>query len=237
MQEEPASASPHDRILTAVLHLLDEQGEAAVSTRAVGAAAGVQAPAIYRLFGDKQGLLEAAVERAYAEWVARKGVRPSAQDPVDDLRSGWDEAVRFGLEHPAVYRIAMDRTTRSPALLAGREVLERKIERAAAAGRLRVAPHEALALMQAAGRGVTLASIEDPAGARGLGALAREAVIAAITTDAPPEHDGAVTSIAAALRTVLPDDGVLRPAERALMIDWLDRIASRRPGRDGDEGP
>ncbi|WP_338419811.1 TetR family transcriptional regulator [Streptomyces klenkii] len=34
-----------------------------MTTRAVAAAAGVQAPAIYRLFGDKDGLLEAVAEQ------------------------------------------------------------------------------------------------------------------------------------------------------------------------------
>ncbi|MDQ2795770.1 MAG: TetR/AcrR family transcriptional regulator, partial [Actinomycetota bacterium] len=39
--------------------LLQEEGPAAVTTRGVALAAGVQAPAVYRLFGDKDGLLEA----------------------------------------------------------------------------------------------------------------------------------------------------------------------------------
>lgn len=223
---------PHDRILSAVLHLLEEGGIDAVSTRAVGEAAHVQAPAIYRLFGDKQGLLEAAVERGYREWVAEKGARQPIEDPVEALRAGWDEAIEFGLDHPAMYRIAFARSTRSPALGEGQAVLREKIRRAAAAGRLRVSEDQAVALMQAAGRGVTLALLDEPSGsptAAGLADAAREAVIAAITTGEAPAHDGTLRSTAAALQALLPEAEALQPNERALMSDWLDRIAAGRP--------
>ncbi|NED93539.1 helix-turn-helix transcriptional regulator, partial [Streptomyces sp. SID11233] len=42
-----------ERIVAAATELLEESGREAVTTRAVAARAGVQAPAIYRLFGDK----------------------------------------------------------------------------------------------------------------------------------------------------------------------------------------
>jgi len=48
------------RIVRAAAELLTKGGLDAVSTRAVSAAAGVQPPAIYRRFGDMQGLLDAA---------------------------------------------------------------------------------------------------------------------------------------------------------------------------------
>ncbi|MGC4948582.1 TetR family transcriptional regulator, partial [Streptomyces sp. DT224] len=49
--ERPAPAeSNRRRIIAAATRLLAEKGREAVSTRAVGAAAGVQAPTIYRLF-------------------------------------------------------------------------------------------------------------------------------------------------------------------------------------------
>jgi AcrR family transcriptional regulator len=228
MTEDRTDAAPQERILTAALRLLDEGGIEAVSTRAVVTAAGVQAPAIYRLFGDKQGLLEAAVERGYADWVAAKGTRAPSNDPVEDLRAGWDEAIDFGLEHPAMYRIATARVPRSPAFAAGHDLLRDKIRRVAAAGRLRVSQDEAMALMQATGRGVTLTLLDASGdGTRvEIRALAREALIRAITTDAPPAHDGTLAAAANALRALLPDAGALRPAERALMDEWLGRITA-----------
>ena len=55
--------------------LLREQGAAAVTTRAVAMAAGVQAPTIYRLFGDKDGLLDAVAEYVLAAQARSAGLR------------------------------------------------------------------------------------------------------------------------------------------------------------------
>ena len=52
--------------------LLRDEGPGAVTTRGVAQAAGVQAPAIYRLFGDKDGLLEAVAESVMSSFVAAK---------------------------------------------------------------------------------------------------------------------------------------------------------------------
>ena len=43
-----------------------------MTTRGVAEAAGVQAPAIYRFFGDKDGLLEAVAEHVMATYVSAK---------------------------------------------------------------------------------------------------------------------------------------------------------------------
>lgn len=56
-----------------------------MSTRAVSTAAGVQAPTIYRLFGDKQGLLDAVTAHGFAP-TSGTGLEPTG-DPVDDLRT------------------------------------------------------------------------------------------------------------------------------------------------------
>ena len=60
------------RIVDVAARLLQEEGSAAVTTRGVAEAAGVQAPAIYRLFGDKDGLLEAVAEYVMATYVSEK---------------------------------------------------------------------------------------------------------------------------------------------------------------------
>ncbi|WP_437753552.1 TetR family transcriptional regulator [Sorangium sp. So ce1389] len=59
------------RIVAAGAELLAEGGRGALTTRAVAAAAGVQAPTIYRLFGDERGLLEAVAERGLAKHIAQ----------------------------------------------------------------------------------------------------------------------------------------------------------------------
>ncbi|MER6115934.1 helix-turn-helix domain-containing protein [Streptomyces sp. NPDC001743] len=81
------------------------RGRDAVTTRAVAVAAGLQPPAVYRLFGDKDGLPEAVAEHGFAEFLAAKRGGPVPHDPLADLRAGWDLAVEFGLAHPALYTL------------------------------------------------------------------------------------------------------------------------------------
>lgn len=228
-------ATPRDRLLRAALELLTEGGTEAASTRAVIARAGVQAPAIYRLFGDMPGLLAAAAEQGFADWVARKGRRAdqadSTSDPVEALRAGWDDAVAFGLENPALYRIVNARrpASPSPSRDEGFDLLRAKIERTARAGRLSVPVDRAAALMHATAHGVTLTLLDTPADQRdpSLSDLAREAVVAAITVAPAPDAPSGLTlvSAAVALRSHLGDDSSLSPTERALLGDWLRRIA------------
>src|SRR5580704_19002101 len=86
-----------ENLVEVAARLLREQGAAAVTTRAVAEAAGVQAPTIYRLFGDKDGLLDAVAEYVLAVYVADKAVAADSGDPVADLRAGWDVHIGFGL--------------------------------------------------------------------------------------------------------------------------------------------
>ncbi|KQQ05394.1 MULTISPECIES: TetR/AcrR family transcriptional regulator [unclassified Rathayibacter] len=224
----PDALSARERILLAALELLDEGGAEAVSTRAVTARAKVQAPAIYRLFGDKDGLLDAAVERIYADWVSSKSARTLPEDPVEAIRIGWDDAVQFGLDHPAAYRIVQARSDPGPAIALGFALLQEKVTQVARAGRLRETPERAAALLHAVGRGVTLALLDTPADQRDprMAEVAREAVLAAVTTQASPGDRVTLTSTAVALRALLPEAEALLPAERQLMELWLERIAT-----------
>ena len=82
-----------------------EQGARAVTTRGVADAAGVQAPTIYRLFGDKDGLIDAVAEHVMATYVATKTVAGDAGDPVAELRTGWRMHIDFGLANPELYAL------------------------------------------------------------------------------------------------------------------------------------
>ena len=92
-----------ERIVETAAALLARGGREAVTTRAVATAAGVQPPTIYRLFGDKVGLLDAVTEHGFRAYLADKGV--ASADPVADLRSGWDLHVGFGLANPGLYAL------------------------------------------------------------------------------------------------------------------------------------
>jgi AcrR family transcriptional regulator len=224
---------PRERIVAAAAELLATGGRDAVSTRAVGAAAGVQAPTIYRLFGDKRGLLDAVVTEGYAAYVADKLARGSTDDPVADLRRGWDLHVEFALANPALYVLMTEPRPDGPlpGTTEGLGYLRDIFRRIAGAGRLAVSEEQALELFGAAGQGATLMLLGRPGPQRDLtlSRMAREAVIAAITTDAPVSEPG-VDAVAVTLRSLLPEVSVLSAPEKALLADWLDRIAARPEG-------
>ncbi len=229
--EAPAVDAPRARIVEAAARLLEEGGEDAVSTRAVSASAGVQAPTIYRLFGDKQGLLDAVVTHGFESYLAEKTVREETDDPVADLRLGWDLHVGLALERPALYTLMYARPRgdgHSPAARAAFAVLAALIRRIALAGRLRVGEERAVGLVHAAGSGVALSLIAVPASERdpGLSDAAREAVVAAITTDAPDAPESGPVTAAVSLRAALDDVDGFTDAERALLQEWLDRIGA-----------
>ena len=217
------------RIVEAATALLTEGGREAVSTRAVSAAAGVQAPTIYRIFGDKQGLLDAVATHGFRSYLDEKVGLPLSDDPVADLRAGWDTHIGFGLANPALYSLIYGepRPGRStPAAEAAAEILAKLIRRVAEAGRLRVTEERAAHMVNAAGVGMTLTLIAEPPDRRDLtvSTLTREAVLAAITTDAPVASGGAAAA-AVALRAALPETSALTVHERALLTEWLDRIS------------
>ena len=226
----PGAQATRERIVAVTADLLATGGRDAVSTRSVSAAAGVQAPTIYRLFGDKQGLLDAVATHAFSSYLDEKAAREPTDDPVEDLRSGWDRHVEFGLANPAVFVLMTGEPrphSTPPAVAAAAQVLAEHVHRVAQAGRLRISEQRAVDLLRAAGSGVTLALIAMPEDRRdrSLSDLARDAIIAAITTDAPAAPHPGPAGAAIALRAALAQVTVLTAAERALLGDWLGRIA------------
>lgn len=232
--EAASSPSMRDRIVQAATTLLAEGGREAASTRAVSSAAGVQPPTIYRQFGDMQGLLDAVASDGFARYVQTKIARGNVEDPVEDLRAGWDLHIGFGLTNPALYALMYGDPRpglRSPAAIEAHHHLERLVQRVAESGRLRVGVDRATNMVQATGGGVVFTLIAMPEDRRdvALSAMAREAVIAAITTETPaPVAPGPVVA-AVHLRAVLPQTSALTAQERALLQEWLDRIVALSP--------
>ena len=218
------------RVIEAAADLLAREGRDAVTTRAVAVAAGLQPPAIYRLFGDKDGLLEAVAEHGFATFLAAKHVDPDPQDLIEDLRAGWDLAVEFGLANPALYTLMYSEPTRaaSPAFRAGMEILMGRIRRLAAGGRLRVDEELAATLIHATARGAVLTWLSLPEDRRNpaLLTILRESMVAAVTNEEPAVQDAGPAGAARALRATLPEQTTLSGAEQHLLREWLDRIAS-----------
>ena len=218
------------RILQAASDLVEAGGVAALTTRAVAAAASVQAPTLYRLFGDKRGLLDAVAEHGLAAFVREKERELRDPDPVQDLRVAWDRYVSFGLGNPAVFAIMSEvgRTAPpSPATLAGLAVLRERVGRVARAGWLRVPEERAVALIHAVGVGTVTTLLATPTDQRDpeLAMLALEAVLSVLVSSDSEPRPAAPAALAIGLQAHLDEAAALSPGERLLMRELLDRVA------------
>ncbi|WP_214413905.1 TetR/AcrR family transcriptional regulator [Sphaerisporangium fuscum] len=220
------------RVIEAAIGLLTRGGRDAVTTRAVADAAGLQPPAIYRLFGDKDGLLDAVAEHGFAAFLATKRVDPDPPDPIEDLRAGWDVAVEFGLTNPALYTLMYSEPTRatSAAFKAGMEILRGRIRRLAAGGWLRVDEELAAQIVHATGRGAVLTWLSLPEDRRDRALLTalREAMVTAVTNQQPAVRDAGPAGAARALHAALPEQTALSGAEQHLLREWLERLTADR---------
>lgn len=231
--ERDSDGDNRARIIGAAAALLAAGGTAAATTRAVAAAASVQAPTIYRLFGDKEGLLDAVVEDAFFAYIEKKRRRALTDDPIADFRRDWDAHVAFGLANPDVFLLmhVSRGSPPSPAWTAGIAIVRESVRRIARAGRLRITEERAVDLIDGGVAGTVLTLMRKPAHEHEVALVAaREAVFAAafdLTDTAAPTG---VASAAAVLRASLEDMASLSPGERALTGELLDRVI------EGDAG-
>ena len=225
-----------DRILKATLTLLTKQGRDAVTTRNVAEAAKVQPPVLYRIFGDKTGLLDAVAAYGFTAYLAKKHSPEPNGDPVEALRAGWDLHVEFGLANPELYLLMYAKPRPEAGSLAARrsfEMLGERMQRVAAAGRLRVSVTRACALYHAAAVGVVmslLASVPEPRDLS-LSSTAREHALSGITTHSSAVSTPKIAVTANRLRALLTQPGegtsVLTDAERLLLSEWLLRLTEQ----------
>ncbi len=192
----------------------------------------MQAPAIYRLFGDKDGLLDAVAEHVMSTYVSTKAALVEAasvqdMDPIEDLRAGWQTHIDFGIANPTLYALLNDlgRSQRSPAAQSGKHVLESRVHRVALTGRLQVSEQRAIDLIHAAGTGAVLTLLSTPPEQRDLD-LADDlfdAVLRRIVTHTPELPENGPVASAVALRAIAPKLDMLTTAERQVLAEWLDR--------------
>jgi AcrR family transcriptional regulator len=204
-----------------------------IATRAVCEAVGVTQPVLYRIFGDKQGLLDALVDDGFNRYVERKRALRETGDPVADLHAGWADHMDFAFTNPALYRL-MFAPRRSGVSTAGKQIFDILLDtltRCAAVGALATEPAAAAQTILSANVGVALNMITqpdlyaDPA----LPDRMRDAVFGALLVD-PPRSER-VTSTGDTARQLhaqlaLAPPETLIPEERALLSRWLERLAA-----------
>jgi AcrR family transcriptional regulator len=230
MNSEGDGQDVRARVLEAASKIIGTGGIAALTTRAVASAASVQAPTLYRLFGDKRGLLNALAEHGQATFMAGKTAMSPHLDPVQNLTNAWDGYVAFGLAHPAVFAIMNEvgvPASQSQATRAGIAILRERVERIARAGRLRMPVDRAVALIHAAGVGVVTTLLALPEDERDpqLSSLTWDAVLASIITSSPKQDQDDLASLAVGLRAHLDTASALTPGERLLLSELLERLA------------
>lgn len=221
------------KMLEAAEALLDASPDGDISTRAVCEAVGVGAPVLYRLFGDKAGLLSAVVDYGFDRYLATKRATTPSDDPVEDLRSGWDTHVGFALEHPAAYRLMYSPSFAAVPAAAQEalRILRQNLDRAAAAGRLRVDPDVAAQTIMSANVGVALSLVTQPETYTdpGLSTRVRDAVHARLLVLDEPEStppDVATTALQLSARLRAAPDSGLTAAEQTVLHEWLGRLAA-----------
>jgi AcrR family transcriptional regulator len=221
-----------ERIIKAAIQLLKKSGRDALTTRGVADAAEIQAPTLYRLFGDKRSLLDAVAEYGYIAAFNKKHEYKPGPDPVDNLRKVWDLNTDFGLENPVLYSLMFGDPRPGfvpPAVEKSRQLLSEFIRAIAIVGRLRLPEERAAELVVSTSKGVVLSLLAKPEDRRdsSLAKDAREAVIAAITHDAPHLGKPGAETAAIALQASLPTVKSLTDGERLLLKELLERIATR----------
>lgn len=229
MSDTEADLSAKDRLLLAATNLMNEGQD--FSTRDVLSAAKVTAPTLYHHFGNKQGLMDAVAQHGFRQYVPDAA---ASDDPVAAIREGWRRHVEFGLEHPRFYarlygniEPGVPCAVTSPAL----DALLRILEPAAVAGRLITTPRKAASQILAANVGATLNLIGQPEDARDpdLSRSLREAVLASVFADAAEAKrpgDGVARHAIALAAGLANAEASLSDAERALLLELLERVAS-----------
>ena len=226
-----------DRILKAALTLLAKQGRDALTTRNVAEAAKVQPPVLYRIFGDKTGLLDAVAAYGFTAYLAKKHQAAASDDPVEALPGGVGSLhVEFGVANPQLYLLMYAKPwteAESPAARQAFEMLGKHMQRVAVAGRLRVSVTRACALYHAAAVGVVMSLLASVPEQRdlSLSSTARDHALRGIATHASAVSTPRIAVTANRLRALLtqPVEGTsaLTDAERLLLSEWLLRLTEQ----------
>lgn len=226
-----ANSDTRSRLLKAAADMIAHAPGKDVSLRAVCERVGVKMPTLYHYFGNKQALLSAVVEHGFELYINQKRAAEPTGDPLADIRAGWHEHVRFGLENPGFYVLMYGTAVPGYAPYAHAEptrMLLKLTQLAESQGRLVVPSEQAAEHVLVANIGVTLHQIGTQTPDQALSDAMCEAAIAAITGTALAVADAAerVPSERELYEYAAAHPEVLGIAETQLFQVWLDRLTT-----------
>jgi AcrR family transcriptional regulator len=150
-------SSTEETILVAAADILERMGRDGLSTRAVCAAAKVTAPTLYHHFGSKAGLLNALVSNGIADFMSRRRLNHTTNDPLADLRRAWDRWIEFAMARPTLFGLMVEQSLEQPELAQqAQSNMRREVVRLHAQKKLKrgLAADAAALAIQAAANGV-----------------------------------------------------------------------------------
>jgi AcrR family transcriptional regulator len=160
-------------LIAAAIAMVEEDG-ARVSLRSVARRVGIAATSVYLHFPDIDHLLDAVVQRSFAELTATAAeAAGEAADPAEQLRKRCRAYCRFGLEHSNRYRLMFQADLpvatvgSDPAATPGRQALDKlvaAVDRCLQAGLAPAHndPFRLASLLWTAEHGIVLARISRP---------------------------------------------------------------------------
>ena len=105
-------------LLAAAERIVERHGLDRLSLRKLAEAASTTTRAVYSLFGNKEGLIVALARRAFELLGAEVQALPKTTDAAHDLVEAGLAFRRFALDHPALFRLAVQQTLAPAALTA-----------------------------------------------------------------------------------------------------------------------
>ena len=109
MRGDPSASDARETVLACASRLLDESGQEGLTIRRLASESGFTPPAIYSLFGDKAGLIEALVERSFLHVIERMQKIEDPGDGRDYARLAFREIVNYGREHRHHFQLLEER--------------------------------------------------------------------------------------------------------------------------------
>jgi AcrR family transcriptional regulator len=103
-------AALRQRLIDAAAAALATGGADAVVLRPIAAAAGTSTSAVYTLFGDRDGLIAAAIEAARHGFTRAQAAAPLSDDPIADLMALGHAYRDWALANPALYQVMFARS-------------------------------------------------------------------------------------------------------------------------------